>query len=109
MSTEIAAALADVVMLLEKNSGDKASIVAALTAQTDALRALALRESPAPVVNSAPTVNVTAPAQPPINVTAKAGETIVQMIEAKSRKVRINVKYNDSGRIDFMDVETVTE
>ncbi|CAB4124900.1 hypothetical protein UFOVP61_45 [uncultured Caudovirales phage] len=103
---ETAAALADLVSLAEQNA-------VTLPQMLDALKALVSKNT-APVVNVAPpTVNVAAPnvnvAAPAVSVNAQAGPTIVQLLESKSKKVRLKVQYNDSGRIESMDVETLTE
>jgi phage baseplate assembly protein gpV len=105
-SMEIGAALADLVSLAEKDA-------VTLPAMLEALKAL-VAKSTTPVVNvAAPNVNVAAPnvnvAAPAVNVTAQAGQTIVKLVEPTKKKVSLKVHYNDSGRIDTMDVVTVAE
>ena len=103
---EMGAALADLVSLAEKNAVTFPQLV-------EAIKALANKEQQTTVNVEAPTVNVAAPnvnvAAPAVNVTAQPGPTIVHVIDAKSKKVSLKVHYNDSGRIDSMDVLTVTE
>lgn len=103
---EMGAALADLVALAEKNAVTFPEIV-------EQLKALTAKEHQTVVNVAAPAVNVAAPAvsvaAPQVNVTAQAGETIVQLIEAKSKKVRLKVNRNASGFIESLDVETVTE
>lgn len=72
-------------------------------------------EIPAPVVNvPAPNVNVAAPtvnvAAPAVQIVAKSEAPIIHVLESKKRKkVRLTVKRNDSGFIESMDIETLTE
>ena len=112
MSTaEITAGLADLIGLVEKGQADTAGVVAALNRQTDALRALLDKETPAPVVHAAPTVNFTAPKPADVNIAPTPVNTVVHVheAEAKSKKVRLTVNRNSSGFIESLDVETLTE
>lgn len=104
---ELATALADLVALTEANALTFTELVAAI-------KQLASVEVKDTVVNvAAPNVSVAAPnvnvAAPAVSVTAQAGPTIVQLVEPTKKKVSLKVHYNDSGRIETMDVITVSE
>ena len=104
---ELSTALADLVALSEANAITFKDLVVAL-------KQLVVAEGKETVVHvAAPNVSVAAPnvnvAAPAVNVTAQAGPTIVQLVEPTKKKVSLKVHYNDSGRIESMDVTTVSE
>jgi len=109
---EIGAALADLAALAEKNAAAQPVLMQMLSSQVETLRTLVSQERLVPVVNVAPAtpnVSVQAAPAPVVNVNAQAGETIVHVLEAKSKKVRLTVNRNASGFIESLDVETITE
>jgi phage baseplate assembly protein gpV len=104
---ELATALADLVALSETNAITFKDLVVALKQLVSAEGKETIVHVAAPNVTvAAPNVSVAAPA---VSVTAQAGPTIVQLVEPTKKKVSLKVHYNDSGRIETMDVITVSE